>query len=101
MSQLLLPRRPFREVTLPGGDTVYVRDVSIRDLDEVDAAAEAIPAGPERGVRSALELCHRALCDGNGAPTFPGVDDLRGLTPSQLEAIADAAIPSKDAAKKN
>lgn len=104
------PPRPFRPVTLPGVLSIHVRDLTLAELDAVDAHAEIAPEGPDRNVRRALLLCAFALAEPDGSACYPelaaivagdqaGAADaiarilreLAGLTPGQLAAIGDAA----------
>ena len=96
--------RPARPVTVPGGGTLHVRDLSIAELRAIDARSEAVPAGPERQIRYLVLVCAFALAGEDGSPMFPArsVEDLDAvelLTPAQIGAVAEAALPTKADAK--
>lgn len=95
--------RPVRPVSLPGGGTLHVRDLSLAELREIDRRAEEVPEAEGRGVRY-VELFALFALSENGEPMFPrrtaeDLEAVAALTPAQLRAIAEAVSPSKDAAK--
>jgi hypothetical protein len=101
--------RPVRPLTLPGGGTVHVRDLTVRELRRVDELTERTPLGESREMRLALLVAAFALAEPDGSPAFPevhqpGVEDvdvseLEVLTTSQIEAVCRAAVPTKGDAK--
>lgn len=97
------PPRTFRAVELPGGLAVYVRDLTLAELRDLDRRAEAIDA-PDRNTRYTVLLCAAALAEADGSAVFPellpaDIETIEGLTLDQIEALARAALPSKDDAK--
>lgn len=91
-------RRPVKPVTLPGGDQVHVRDLTVAELRMVDARAAGDP------VRVAQLMCLYALAEPDGSPAFPWASDedleeLDGLTATQIEAVVRASVPTKGDAK--
>jgi LmbE family N-acetylglucosaminyl deacetylase len=97
------PKRPVRAVTLPGGDAVHVRGLTLAELRKVDedAAAEASPALVN--VRTAELVAARSVVDADGSRWF-GDDEVGPVaelfTPDQMNAILEAAAgQGKDAAK--
>jgi hypothetical protein len=99
------PSRPVHVVEMPGGGTVHVRDLTIRELRRVDELAAEQPEGEARAVRGVLLLCAAALAEPDGTALFPdpaageALDAVEGLATSQLEAITAAAMPTKTTAK--
>jgi hypothetical protein len=104
MSKLNLPR-PCLGVTLPGGGTVHVRELSIGELDRIDKRAEEAPEGDARNTRLSSLIATYALANPDGTALFPDLSEADvaavadTITPSQLKAIAEAAVVKKDAAK--
>ena len=96
------PRRPVRPLTLPGGSEVFIRDLSLRELDELERLAGTAPEG-ERNIRYALLQAAAVLCEPDGRPCFLDVNagsvHMEDLTPEQINAINRAATPTKDDAK--
>ena len=103
--------RPVESVPLPGGGTVHVRDLTIAELRGIDTRADALPER-DRGLAWTLRLVAAALVYADGKPVFetpadPAADAEqvaeveRWFTPSQLRAIAEAAAPTREDAKKN
>ena len=103
--------RPVRSVPLPGGGSVYVRDLTIAELRAVDRAAEKLPEG-ERGLGWVLRLVAAALALPDGSPAFdPPADEAAGADQAaeveryfghaQLRVIAEAAVPSREDQKKS
>ena len=98
--------RPARAVPMPAGDPVHVRDLTLGELRRIDARADEVPDGPEKNVRVAMLTCGYALCFADGSPACPkgpteadltALEDL--LTTAEINAICNAAVPTKDAAK--
>lgn len=95
--------RPVHPVTIPGGGTLFVRDLSLAELRDIDRRAEHAPEGEGRGIRF-IELVAVYALSSNGEPMFPArngedLESVAALTPAQLKAIAEAVLSSKDAAK--
>ncbi|VTU02775.1 unnamed protein product [Gemmataceae bacterium] len=94
--------RPARPVTVPGGGTLHVRDLSLAELREIDRRADGV--GAELQIRYAVLVCAYALANEDGTPLFPDrsaedLDAVECLTPAQLGAVAEAALPTKADAK--
>lgn len=108
MARLLSLRRPVREVPLPGGLSIHVRNLTLGELRRIDArAAEDGGDDPaEVGIASTLRMCAAALAEPDGSPAFPAeptrehldaVAEL--LSTEQLQAVIAAAVPTKATAK--
>lgn len=95
--------RPARKLDLPGGP-LYVRPLTVRELETIDRRAEDAPPGEDRAARLTLLVVLYSLAEPDGTPAFPGfeerdLDAVKDLDRDELRAVFAEVIPTKADAK--
>lgn len=94
--------RTVRPVVVEG-HTFHIRALTLRELDELDAAAEQAEEGPDRGVAYAYGLFAAAVCEADGSKVYtgPSDQDITDVPGDYFRAINKEALKLNGMAKED